>query len=93
MVTIAPEGSPTEIAAASSIAARPASSGTQVTAPLRRRTQTSPAAATWTIGDAVAGGSDAELLEAFAAVEHEAQSPYRPYRAVLAQALGGLVFC
>ena len=42
------------------------------------------------LGDAVAGVSDDELLEAFAAVEHEAQSPYRPYRSVLAQALGEL---
>lgn len=40
--------------------------------------------------EAVAGVPDEELLEAFAAVEHAAQSPYQPYRAVLAQALGEL---
>lgn len=35
----------------------------------------------------VAGVPDEELLEAFATVEHAAEVPYQPYRAVLAQAL------
>lgn len=35
----------------------------------------------------VEGVSGDELLEAFAAVEHVAQTPYQPYRDVLAQAL------
>lgn len=39
------------------------------------------------LGDAVAQVSDDELLEAFAAVEHEAETPYQPYRDVLAQCL------
>ena len=42
------------------------------------------------LGDAVAAVGDDALLEAFAAVEHEAESPYQPYRAVLEQALGDL---
>ena len=39
------------------------------------------------LAGAVAGVSDEELLEAFAAVEHAAEIPYQPYRDVLAQAL------
>ncbi len=39
------------------------------------------------LSGAVADVPDDELLEAFAAVEHEAESPYQPYRAVLAQSL------
>ena len=39
------------------------------------------------LAGAVAGAADDELLEAFAAVEHAAQTPYQPYRDVLAQAL------
>jgi 2-haloacid dehalogenase len=39
------------------------------------------------LGAAVSGVPDDELLEAFGAVEHAAQSPYQPYRAVLAQSL------
>ena len=42
------------------------------------------------LGDAVADVGDDVLLEAFAAVEHEAETPYQPYRAVLQQALGDL---
>ena len=42
------------------------------------------------LGDAVSAVADDELLEAFAAVEHRAQAPYQPYRAVLAQALRDL---
>lgn len=39
------------------------------------------------LGEAVAGVGDDELLEAFAAVEHDAESPYQPYRDVLEQCL------
>lgn len=39
------------------------------------------------LAGAVAHVADADLLEAFAAVEHAAEVPYQPYRAVLAQAL------
>lgn len=39
------------------------------------------------LGEAIAQVPDDELLEAFAALEHEAQSPYQPYRDVLAQCL------
>lgn len=39
------------------------------------------------LGDAVVGVPDDDLLEAFGAVEHEAESPYQPYRAVLEQSL------
>ena len=42
------------------------------------------------LGESVAGVSDDALLELFAKVEHEAQSPYQPYRAVLEQSLGDL---
>ena len=42
------------------------------------------------LAGAVAGVSDEELLEAFAAVEHAAEIPYQPYRDVLAQALARL---
>jgi 2-haloacid dehalogenase len=42
------------------------------------------------LGDAVAGAGDDELLEAYAEIEHAAQVPYQPYRAVLAQSLAEL---
>ncbi len=42
------------------------------------------------LGDAVAGVSDEDLLEAFGEIEHAAQVPYQPYRDVLAQSLGEL---
>jgi 2-haloacid dehalogenase len=42
------------------------------------------------LGDAAAGSSDEELLTRFAALEHDAQVPYRPYREVLAIALRGI---
>jgi len=39
------------------------------------------------LGETVAGVWDDDLLEAFAAVEHEAEQPYQPYRDVLARCL------
>jgi 2-haloacid dehalogenase len=42
------------------------------------------------LGDAVAGVSDEQIVEAFAAVEHEAEVPYKPYREVLALCLRGI---
>jgi 2-haloalkanoic acid dehalogenase type II len=42
------------------------------------------------LGDAVAGAGDEELLAAFAAVEHDAETPYRPYREVLGLCLDAL---
>jgi len=42
------------------------------------------------LGDAVAGHSDEDLIAAFAAVEHEAEVPYKSYREVLALALRGI---
>ena len=39
------------------------------------------------LGDAIAQRSDDELLAAFAAVEHDAEVPYKPYREVLALCL------
>ena len=39
------------------------------------------------LGDAIAGVGDDELLETYATIEHAAQSPYQPYRDVLAQSL------
>jgi 2-haloacid dehalogenase len=40
--------------------------------------------------DAIAGRRDDELLAAFAAVEHEAEVPYKRYREVLEIAIGGV---
>jgi 2-haloacid dehalogenase len=48
------------------------------------------AAARFQLGDAVAGHSDEDLVTAFAAVEHEAEVPYRTYREVLALSLHGM---
>jgi 2-haloacid dehalogenase len=45
------------------------------------------AAARFQLGDALAAISDEELIAAFAAVEHEAEVPYRSYREVLALSL------
>ena len=42
------------------------------------------------LGDAVAGVSDEEIVAAFAAVEHEAEVPYKSYREVLALSLRGI---
>jgi 2-haloacid dehalogenase len=42
------------------------------------------------LGDAVAGASDEEIVAAFAAVEHEAEVPYKSYREVLALSLQGI---
>jgi 2-haloacid dehalogenase len=42
------------------------------------------------LGDAVAGTSDEEIVAAFAAVEHEAEVPYKSYREVLALSLQGI---
>jgi 2-haloacid dehalogenase len=42
------------------------------------------------VGDAVARRSDGELLSAFAAVEHGAEIPYKPYREVLSISLRGV---
>jgi 2-haloacid dehalogenase len=41
-------------------------------------------------GDAVDGLSDEQLIAAFAAVEHEAEVPYKTYREVLALSLRGM---
>jgi 2-haloacid dehalogenase len=48
------------------------------------------AAARMQLGDALAGSSDEEIVAAFAAVEHEAEVPYKSYREVLALALQGI---
>jgi 2-haloacid dehalogenase len=48
------------------------------------------AAARFQLGDAVAAHSDEDLVGAFAAVEHEAEVPYKPYREVLALSLRGM---
>jgi 2-haloacid dehalogenase len=48
------------------------------------------AAARFQLGDAVAAYSDEDLIAAFAAVEHEAEVPYKPYREVLALSLRGM---
>jgi 2-haloalkanoic acid dehalogenase type II len=42
------------------------------------------------LGDAVAEHSDEDLIAAFAAVEHEAEVPYKTYRDVLALSLRGM---
>jgi 2-haloacid dehalogenase len=42
------------------------------------------------LGDAVAAFSDEDLVAAFAAVEHEAEVPYKSYREVLALSLRGI---
>jgi 2-haloacid dehalogenase len=42
------------------------------------------------LGDAVAGVADEEIVAAFAAVEHEAEVPYKSYREVLALSLRGI---
>ncbi len=42
------------------------------------------------LGDAVAEVSDEEIVAAFAAVEHEAEVPYKSYREVLALSLRGI---
>jgi 2-haloacid dehalogenase len=47
-------------------------------------------AARFQLGEAVAAHSDGELIAAFAAVEHEAEVPYKPYREVLALSLRGM---
>jgi 2-haloacid dehalogenase len=48
------------------------------------------AAARFQLGDAVAARSDEDLIAAFAAVEHEAEVPYKSYRDVLALSLRGM---
>ena len=48
------------------------------------------AATRFQLGDAVAGHSDEDLIAAFAAVEHEAEVPYKTYREVLALSLRGM---
>ena len=48
------------------------------------------AAARFQLGDAVEGHSDEDLIAAFAAVEHEAEVPYKTYREVLALSLRGM---
>ena len=48
------------------------------------------AAVRFQLGDAVAAHSDEDLLAAFAAVEHDAEVPYKPYREVLALSLRGM---
>ena len=42
------------------------------------------------LGDAVAAVSDEDIVAAFAAVEHEAEVPYKSYREVLALSLRGI---
>jgi 2-haloacid dehalogenase len=42
------------------------------------------------LGDALDAWSDEDLIAAFAAVEHEAEVPYKPYREVLALSLRGM---
>jgi 2-haloacid dehalogenase len=48
------------------------------------------AATRFQLGDAVASFSDEDLIAAFAAVEHDAEVPYKPYREVLALSLRGM---
>ena len=48
------------------------------------------AAARFQLGDAIASHSDEDLIAAFAAVEHDAEVPYKPYREVLALSLRGM---
>jgi 2-haloacid dehalogenase len=48
------------------------------------------AATRFQLGDAVASQADEDLLSAFAAVEHEAEVPYKSYREVLALSLRGM---
>jgi 2-haloacid dehalogenase len=48
------------------------------------------AAARFQLGDAVEAHSDEDLIAAFAAVEHEAEVPYKTYREVLALSLRGM---
>jgi 2-haloacid dehalogenase len=48
------------------------------------------AAARVQLGDAVAQHADEELIAAFAAVEHDAEVPYKTYREVLALSLHGM---
>ena len=48
------------------------------------------AATRFQLGDAAAAHSDEALIAAFAAVEHEAEVPYKSYREVLALALRGM---
>ena len=48
------------------------------------------AATRFQLGDAAASIADEDLLAAFAAVEHEAEVPYKSYREVLALSLRGM---
>jgi 2-haloacid dehalogenase len=48
------------------------------------------AATRFQLGDAVDGHTDEDLIAAFAAVEHEAEVPYKTYREVLALSLLGM---
>jgi 2-haloacid dehalogenase len=48
------------------------------------------AGARFQLGDALDAWSDEDLIAAFAAVEHEAEVPYKPYREVLALSLRGM---
>jgi 2-haloacid dehalogenase len=48
------------------------------------------AAARFQLGDAASAHSDEDLIAAFAAVEHEAEVPYKSYREVLALSLHGM---
>jgi len=48
------------------------------------------AGARFQLGDDVAAHSDEDLIAAFAAVEHKAEVPYKPYREVLALSLRGM---
>ena len=48
------------------------------------------AATRFQLGDEVASFSDEDLIAAFAAVEHDAEVPYKPYRDVLALSLRGM---
>jgi 2-haloacid dehalogenase len=48
------------------------------------------AATRFQLGYAVAAHSDEDLIAAFAAVEHDAEVPYKPYREVLALSLRGM---
>jgi 2-haloacid dehalogenase len=51
------------------------------------------AAARLQLGDVLADYSDEDLIAAFAAVEHEAEVPYKTYREVLALSLRGMGEC
>jgi 2-haloacid dehalogenase len=48
------------------------------------------AATRFQLGDVVAAHADEDLIAAFAAVEHDAEVPYKPYREVLALSLRGM---